>query len=281
MMNSVSGYLGVHEVFSNLVYARDLSKDDEAKLLDLKIELADRELRNLNDKQMRMLGVIGPNLDGKIIALHQKQSRFELNPVFSGFITSYSRRSLLSSMMNLQKNGGTVIYGDTDSVLCTVRKEGNKGITLSDELGDWKSECSSDCEIIAVLIVSPKVYCYVERNKKTGQITEHTKSKGVHKKSGKAVYYDSLTAFAESVKKDYNHIIRNPKAEGVKGNISFGSFLALIKNKDSRLPTTFDSMIRKPSLSIEGKIDLQKHLRTIAKVKGKLFNGINSYNEIE
>ena len=99
------------------------------------------------------------------------------NPVLASFVTAYGRLRLYACM---EKLGGRLAYGDTDSVLYTVTpSRGEQELPTGPYLGDLTNEVPVGCHIAEFVSSGPKVYSYKVVDTPTGQLKyATTKMKG-------------------------------------------------------------------------------------------------------
>lgn len=147
-------------------------------------ERLEEEITNdLNGKYEKIIEING------IYIGYTKKEKSISNVSVSAAITSKARIKLYVGMMNVIKNGGRILYTDTDSIIASFReKEYSKIIDkhMGEVIFDSKKE---DTVILDAVFALPKTYALKYQNKK-----EIVKIKG----------FNSVPSFGEFKEKFYN-----------------------------------------------------------------------------
>ena len=131
---------------------------------------------------------------------HMAKSNGIVNIAIASFVTSYARRELWRAINKLEiARPGCVYYSDTDSIFFTTNR-GDCLVSTGHNLGELVREVASHEEITALVVLGPKNYAYVVRNRNDNSDRIVIKVKGItlDAKTLKCINFQLLTKMCEA-----------------------------------------------------------------------------------
>ena len=138
---------------------------------------------------------------------YEKKTDFEQNNnnsnvVIASFTTSSARIAMDTAFRKLLAAKIQIVYTDTDSVICVIKKEDEADLPLviGENFGEYKHELGPEADIVAYAASGPKAYMYIYKNKH-GEFEKECKVKGMSlrgKIAKETLSTDSLESGVES-----------------------------------------------------------------------------------
>lgn len=160
------------------------------------------------DSKKEITGLVCIETDKLLVnwkfANEEECSQGNVNVAIASFITAYARRELWR-MINLMetRSPGSVFYMDTDSIFYLANKD-TELLPTGPLLGDLTREIGADEVVYKLVILGPKNYGYVKRNKTTGSEAVTIKVKGItlDAKTLETINIERMTDMCEAYMRD-------------------------------------------------------------------------------